>query len=203
MPSSRSWPAEGRRSRESGDAAGSPGAKHAVVRCGRRVSRHELLSWQPCRPRAKRRGFRASPRQRQVVHTPYAVHKPPQYGCAICYSSHYATKRRRTAIVSRMIGSKGRDSTIRMASFRGWLPGAKQKSERPAYTLPLLLPITVPCLPGMRGHVPCLPGMRGAVDSSLAFPSGGVLHGNCPRGRAPGAGAPRPRLAGMQTTLPC
>ena len=192
MPSSRSWPAEGRRSRESGDAAGSPGAKHAVVRCGRRVSRHELLSWQPCRPRAKRRGFRASPRQRQVVHMPYAVHKPPQYGCAICYCSRYATKRRRTAIVSRMIGSKGRVSRMQMASFRGWLPGAKQKSERPAYTLPLLLPITVPCLP-----------MRGAVDSSLAFPSGGVSRGNCPRGRAPGAGAPRPRLAGMQTTLPC
>ena len=58
----------------------------------------------------------------------------PSYSCAMCYSSCYATKRRRTAIVSRMIGSKGRDSTIRMASFRGWLPGARQKSERPAYT---------------------------------------------------------------------
>ena len=97
--------------------------------------------------------------------------------------------------MSRIIGSKGRDSHIRMAVFRGWLPGARQKSEVPVYTLPLLLPITVSCLQA-----------RAASNSSFAVHSGGIPRGNGPRGRAPGADTRSrdgDRLPGRQTTLPC
>ena len=175
--------------------AGKP--RHAVVRCGRtrESTGAARLAARPAVGKGAR--LQSSPEAaRQVVHMPYAVHKPLVGAVHVC-SSPLSSKRQRTAIVSRMIGSKGRDSTIRMAVFRGWLPGARQKSEAPVYTLPLLLPITVACLQA-----------RAASNSSFAVHSGGTPRGNGPRGRAPGAAGSRSRdgdrlrSRGRQTTLP-